>query len=193
MKTNNEASYEAMYIYELLQEKHFLELELSNNPKRYYTDINVVYKFKDLIDNIDVIIYIRTDMYMNDRLYYTIEADNVNTDSEHYMNYIFHTKKIRCEGVSVIKIDELIKDIHRFVENSYFEKRTCVFLPFTHKCNGKGVSGEMCSVCHDKTKSKTECRHALCLECFQSIQKRSSDDGVICPICRADNISLMAV
>lgn len=181
---------EAEYIYELLQEQYLL----SKHPKRYYTDLKVVYKFKDLIDCVDVIITIRTDMYMNERLYYIVEADNVNIniDTDNCMSYIFHTKKIRCEeGVSVYKINELIKDIHLFVENSYFEKRTCVFLPFKHVCNGKGVSGDICCVCHDKTKSKTECRHSLCLECFQSIKKKGYDDGVKCPICRLDNISLV--
>jgi len=44
-----------------------------------------------------------------------------------------------------------------------------------------------CSVCYEKTKTKTKCNHSLCNRCWSKIQHISDEDGDLttpCPICR---------
>ena len=51
---------------------------------------------------------------------------------------------------------------------------------------------DTCSVCYDKTRTKTSCGHVLCIPCWSSIKRTVSDDDGIscdtkkCPICRAE-------
>lgn len=55
------------------------------------------------------------------------------------------------------------------------------------------LEGEICCVCHEMTTSKTECNHALCLQCWSQMPKiQAPQDYIIdsdmmghnCPICR---------
>ncbi len=46
---------------------------------------------------------------------------------------------------------------------------------------------EECSVCYDKTYTKTSCEHALCNRCWSKIQPTNDEDGdetTPCPMCR---------
>ena len=59
--------------------------------------------------------------------------------------------------------------------------------------DGVEMEGELCCVCHEVTKSKTDCDHALCLQCWSQLKKEAPPDyegyeegmfGHKCPICR---------
>jgi hypothetical protein len=53
------------------------------------------------------------------------------------------------------------------------------------------LEGDVCCVCHDRTTSKTECGHELCLQCWSSLKIVDEEDddetefkGFSCPMCR---------
>ena len=48
------------------------------------------------------------------------------------------------------------------------------------------ISNDTCSVCYDKTMTKTECNHSLCYRCWSKIPKERNNEAVPCPICRRD-------
>lgn len=47
--------------------------------------------------------------------------------------------------------------------------------------NGMYLLGEECSVCFEKTITKTPCNHSLCIHCWNKIGNRNY---LLCPICR---------
>jgi len=174
------------YIYNLLKKKLDTESERCiKDPNRSVERVSILFPFKDRIDTIDIDIYINVNN--NGCLWFMVYADSLydkeDAGDDDYVIYCSILKNI--DVLTEKDVENLIIEINDFVENNYFDKRNCAIYPFKNICNGKGVRGGDCSVCLEKTKTKTNCNHSLCLECFQSIVVVNSDcEGKKCPICR---------
>jgi hypothetical protein len=48
------------------------------------------------------------------------------------------------------------------------------------ECMNVTVYHDKCACCFDKTKTKTKCKHTVCLQCWDKIKTN------VCPICRCD-------
>jgi len=74
------------------------------------------------------------------------------------------------------------RDIAREKVDSIFRNLNCD--------NIKKSCSDDCSVCYNKTKTKTECNHPLCRRCwskmYNDIECPDDDYCVKCPICRQD-------
>jgi len=114
-------------------------------------------------------------------------------------------KKLKKEGkdqgsrIKIIKrddislcIDKLIIKLQKikfnnftgkFTEHKINEKIYDVF----KLCNVKIEEGEECSVCYEKTLTKTCCNHSVCYRCIEKLPVTRGEDDcskIKCPICR---------
>lgn len=184
------------YIYNLLKK------ELNRTSEQCVKDpnrgsaycVNILFPFKDKIDTIDINIYIKIND--NGRFWFMVYAESLYyKEDDGEVDYVIYSSDMHDIDVGVglteNDVENIINEINEFAENNYFDKRNCTVYPFKHICNGKGVRGNDCSVCLEKTKTKTTCKHSLCLECFQSIVVNSDCEGKKCPICREIYIDLV--
>ena len=71
----------------------------------------------------------------------------------------------------------------KFTEHKINEKIYDVF----KLCNVTIEEGEECSVCFEKTLTKTNCKHSVCYRCIEKLPITYHDDdcpNISCPICR---------
>tara|TARA_R110000823_G_C15761005_1_gene482948 strand:+ start:93 stop:770 length:678 start_codon:yes stop_codon:yes gene_type:complete len=100
-------------------------------------------------------------------------------------------KIIKRDDISLC-IDKLIVKLQKikfnnftgkFTEHKINEKIYDVF----KLCNVTIEEGEECSVCYEKTLTKTNCKHSVCYRCIEKLPITHDDDdcpNISCPICR---------
>ena len=88
--------------------------------------------------------------------------------------------KLTYEGV--LKPNKSKWDIAREKVDNIFRNYNCD--------NIKKTCSDECCVCYNKTKTKTSCKHSLCVRCwskmYNDIECPDDDDCVKCPMCRQD-------
>jgi hypothetical protein len=88
--------------------------------------------------------------------------------------------KLTHEGV--LKPNKSKWDIAREKVDNIFRNYNCD--------NIKKTCSDECCVCYNKTKTKTSCKHSLCVRCwskmYNDIECPDDDDCVKCPMCRQD-------
>jgi len=104
-------------------------------------------------------------------------------------NMVGHLLQSCAQTLNQITFD---KSMGKFViPGSQYTAITLLF------CEAFGVTNptiksqlDTCSVCYDKTLTKTSCGHVLCIPCWSSIERTQSEDDICsnkkCPICRKD-------
>jgi hypothetical protein len=142
------------------------------------------YRHVDKIDNIEVNIIMEYSSHVKYYyLMYSISADCVYEDQydENSTAKLFHSYNFMRNGTSNLteeKVRSLMEDIETTTTMLTFNKRLCVFLPYKRENENKNaIRGQKCCVCYDVTKGTTNCKHEICLECFQKLPTR------VCPIC----------
>jgi len=81
---------------------------------------------------------------------------------------------------------EKVKDILQSLRFNKFENRFQTITPIDWsfmESDTVKLKYDTCSVCLDKTVSKTDCGHYLCLPCYDKITE-NKDSETICPQCR---------
>jgi hypothetical protein len=88
------------------------------------------------------------------------------------------------------RIDNLenVKDIIQSLRFNRFENRfqplEAIDWSFIESDTVK-LKYDTCSVCYEKTVSRTNCGHILCIPCFDKIPE-NTDSETLCPLCRQD-------
>ena len=143
---------------------------------------------------------------LNDKVYYSkdimdYKATNEYDDElEKKENKPLHLIKNRMRIIKrddiELCIDKLIVILNNlkfntfsgeFSENKINEKMYNIF----KSPNLTIEEGEECSVCYEKTLTKTCCNHSVCYKCMENIKLEYDDEGCkvkFCPMCRKDII-----
>lgn len=109
-----------------------------------------------------------------------------------YLERIGTYKKFNTETLSTV-LDDMkteISKLHFSVFSGQFINVPSTILEemdFFSDIPSVKMMGEECSVCQEHVNTKTECKHYLCLPCFQQIKETSDEDGndfKPCPLCR---------
>ncbi len=152
---------------------YMLRIESKYLIQDYHSYDNKIYYFNDIIK------YDATEEY---------ETKLKNTNKLHKNR----TKIIKREDVSLC-IDKLIIKLKKLKFNNFTgkftEHNTNEKLYDAFKiCNVTIEEGEECSVCYEKTLTKTTCKHSVCYRCIEKIPVTIDEEEDLnyigCPICR---------
>jgi hypothetical protein len=141
----------------------------------------------------------------NDAIVFKVEVPWLNNQGEN--EDLYHYSKWNKNGVTDAEIETfcqevlfekipLLKLTHEGVLRANKSKRDIAiekvdFIFRNYNCdNIKKSCSDECSVCYNKTKTKTECNHPLCRRCWSKMYHDTDftdDDACVkCPICRQD-------
>jgi hypothetical protein len=155
------------------------------------------------IDGIDVNVFINKTHNKKD-LFCKIESKTVYRNGDAFELY-------NGDIISVVETDNKLADFEQGfygilsqlqelsfdkIHSRFVKKPTvsmCLAFPELFK-SGKIISShQVCSICYELTRQKTNCNHSLCFPCWSKIKEikiRDDDEDALyvrpCPICRVD-------
>ncbi len=132
----------------------------------------------------------------DNKIYYYNDIINYDATEEFEKKVINANKNkmkiIKREDVSLC-IDKLIIKLKKLKFNNFTGKFTeynineNLYDAFKI-CNVTIEEGEECSVCYEKTLTKTTCKHSVCYRCIEkipvTIDEEENTPNISCPICR---------
>ena len=189
----NKFAKELYEYFRKTHEKNFTDYFVNQIDNNYvFSKTKYTFNKLQVIEDIDVNVELKSIVNYktnNHKLYFNIftkKIHNENTNITLYKNENFIASysevAISFDGIhkSIEMIIELIprlryvKSLALFTDNKYDE-------PFGEEY----LAGVECSVCLEKTITRTNCAHYLCLQCWSKLKKNK------CPICRSSNIFVM--
>lgn len=115
---------------------------------------------------------------------YSKNIETSNNDNDLYLIYRYKDSSEELINLSQYSLEKMIFDLMKKEEELIFCPITGTFYePNCPKreriiCKVNIWGCEECSVCMEKTITKTPCGHTLCLNCWSSLNK------LVCPLCR---------
>ena len=164
---------------------------IDNNPDKHDTVIQ--YHFQEIhqINDIPatVIIFsefsydIFTRMYTISNVHYKIISNVTGINNLIlYQSCSFYNRTINPLEALTICIRDLYMKLPKFkVSRNTGQIFVYNENDIDEELDGKYLMGEDCSVCFEKTLTKTPCKHFLCLHCWS---KLGNQHYILCPICR---------
>jgi hypothetical protein len=111
-------------------------------------------------------------------------------NKEIYVSPVFNEQTI---SATLDKMLEILGTLKFNKYNGIFSTETCdIYLSvndFFKDVNGLVLQGGECSICLELINTKTECKHYLCVPCYQQINLVGNDEDEQerpCPMCRED-------
>lgn len=156
--------------------------------KKKYKQIKLYIHSKNIIDNNGV-------HPLEHVIYYEQKLFELETDSEYSKKSVDYTTEEIVQAITQLR--EILPTlkfnlvIGKFVNNDIANKEILLLQEVLTFDNVKLVYEE-CSVCHETTKTRTNCNHPLCYRCWEKLPIMDEDNNVVgaygkqmCPICRA--------
>lgn len=139
--------------------------------------VEFTFKFKKSYKIMKTNYYISCDIGIN-------KIENSCSKSDCWGDTIFtsHSLGIPTKENIVEKVLEMMK----ILKSAKFDKLTGTFEYGNEKkfTVPELSSAEDCIICYDKTETITDCRHHICVPCWQNLTKMN------CPLCRKENIKI---
>lgn len=150
-----------------------------------YRCIEFKYEFKTIqkFEKIKVRVELKTTFspekkYRFDYQIYAKAIHNVDSELSLYTSSTFSSPELDSSSISIVLSnlhDALSKlKLNKLHGHLEIEKLNEGF-------NGY-IESDICSVCHEDTTTKTDCKHSLCIECWSVLNRQKSNFP--CPICR---------
>lgn len=125
---------------------------------------------------------------------YDICDESEDSPSIFYRNVL---KDLRVTTLTLEQIISCIEQILTIIPTLKFNKKTSELtdedflgddVHELFKFDNTTIIGDVCSVCHELTNTRTDCSHQLCLVCMSSIKGyyESGEHIRKCPLCRDD-------
>jgi hypothetical protein len=152
-------------------------------------EMNAVrYSFKNIhkIDNIEVDVSIISHSITNherENMFYRIETSNIHRIDDGEGVMLYTSKSFYDTTLSIEQVVLLLDDLHENIGKMKLNKYTEMFE--TEECCedfDEYKKDDECCVCMEKTRTKTDCKHSLCIGCWSQLQKRC------CPMCKTKNM-----
>jgi hypothetical protein len=189
--------------------------EANEHLKKYSSEYNIYeYKLKAIksIDGIDCDVILKFHNVVNinpDIPYYSvalhIKHNNMYCDEDvdgeteitlYYNNILRNVEKSIFDKESIsVMLDDLkvrLQELKFNIYNGRFSAEVETIsaqVDFFSDIQSIKMCGDKCSVCQEFVKTQTNCKHYLCVPCFQQIKLvESEDEDSIrpCPLCRKD-------
>lgn len=158
------------------------------------TKLNAKYKFKKInkIDNIDVEVIIHSigeSQNNHEVMYYIIRSTKIlrefHDEFQHYILYSsvsFDDKKV----LDITLLQKLLDDLHDKIKLMKMDK---IFGKLrAENCEedfDEYIGGEECCVCYHETLTLTDCKHRVCISCWNEM---FNNNLYKCPICKRNHI-----
>jgi len=145
------------------------------------------------------------DGFKNIKFYVNSNTIIDHTKNSDYDNITYYKKTMLIEDIdsnelkdityTVEEIVKVINDVRELLPQLKFNVTVGEFvtddnpikeflaLQELFTCNNITLVYDVCSVCHEITKTKTQCKHPLCYKCWEKLPV-VNDVTIKCPICR---------